>query len=84
MEKGEGNVYHNDKKQEEYYEAELDVPKEEDIDVNAQVEDEEETFVCPLSSCTFMTTSFSDEVTLDHYKSVHPQITTTDVKFMRL
>ena len=62
-------------------EAEEEIPE---VKPEVKEENEDATFICPLSSCTFMTNMFSDEVTLDHFKSAHPHMNTTDVKFMRL
>ena len=87
MEQEKEIVSHNEQKQEEYVEADFVEPKEEDNDIKSEVDDEAReggTFVCPLSSCTFMTSTYSKDVGLDHYKSAHPHMKTNEIKFMRL
>ena len=47
-------------------------------------ESEGATYVCPISSCTFMTKILSDTLQTEHYRSCHPEVDTVNMQFLTL
>ena len=61
--------------------------KTEAVDMKPLVKDElneNATYVCPLSSCTFMTNISTDLIRLEHCREYHPHVDTDNVKFLKL
>ena len=61
--------------------------KTEAVDMKPLVKDElneNATYVCPLSSCTFMTSISTDLIRLEHCREYHPHVDTDNVKFLKL